>query len=494
MRSKLALGPISSRCRLIRPTIPKTIAYPARGFPLQSLHLSNRILRRGYTSSKDGDIELVEGPTERYNALTKEGAIRDDCFQRDVVNRLQALYDQLKSYTPSSITQPLEDLKPTRKPWSLFRISKPKIEMTDCPKGIYLWGDVGCGKTMLMNMFYSTIPPSPPSPLTKKRIHFHAFMQDVHRRAHALKRDHGSDFDAIPLLAAALAKEARVFCFDEFQVVDVADAMLLRRLLEILVSYGVVFLITSNRAPDDLYKNGIQRSSFIPCIDLLKDRCQVICLNSPTDYRRISRLQSDVYYSPLDAGAEIHAQKWFEYFADPKQPARPTSHTIWNRQVPVPKASGRVAQFKFAELFDRPLSAADYLELTRHYDVFVVTEIPYLTIRSKDIARRFITFIDAVYESKARLIATSAAPFSKLFIDEDQVNATKNGNDGINQSRASIISDNDVDDSLREMMDDMDLSAETLKSLSGDEERFAFARALSRLHQMSSMNWLDGLE
>ncbi|KAK9470856.1 AFG1-like ATPase-domain-containing protein [Dipodascopsis tothii] len=434
----------------------------------------------------------LEGPTERYNTLTREGKLRDDEFQRGVVTRLQTLHEELQKYVPEDVPVPeVGDLKPKKGFWGLFQSAPVQISPQEAaqkahvPLGIYLWGDVGCGKTMLMNMFYSTLEPSPPSLLTKKRIHFHAFMQDVHKRAHALKVQHGAELDAIPLLASELAREARVFCFDEFQVIDVADAMLLRRLMESLVSYGVVFLITSNRAPDDLYKNGIQRQSFVPCIQLLKDRCHVICLDSPTDYRRISRPISNVYYSPLDAGAKDHAEKWFEYFADPKDPPHPASHTIWGREVRVPKASGKVAQFSFSDLFDHPLSAADYLELARQYTAFVVTDIPVMTIRSKDIARRFITFIDSIYESKGRLVATSAAPFANLFVDDDPMAAKK---------PADGAAPGHVDDELRAMMDNLGLSSDSLKSLSGDEERFAFARALSRLQQMSSTNWLEGEE
>lgn len=269
------------------------------------------------------------------------------------------------------------------------------------PQGLYLYGDVGTGKTMLMNMFYHTLPPNIHS---KKRIHFHQFMQDTHRRLHKLKMEHGGEFDAIPYVAADIAEEASVLCFDEFQCTDVADAMILRRLLECIISHGVILVCTSNRHPDDLYKNGIQRESFIPCIKLLDTKLEVVNLNSPTDYRKLDRPSSGVYFSPVGPKSLAHANKWFAYLGDPKDPPHPTSHMIWGREIKVPMASGLAARFTFEELCMQPRSAADYLELMRHYNAFIVTNIPEMNFNMKDLARRFITFIDAVYESRVRII------------------------------------------------------------------------------------------
>lgn len=396
---------------------------------------------------------------------------------------LVELHDGIKRYHPPPIEYPdIETLKPKKGFLSIFSRDKqsniPHIDLSTVPKGIYLYGDVGCGKTMLMDMFYSTIPTTV---LSKRRIHFHAFMQDVHKRNHALKSEHGADLDTIPFLAAALADESRVFCFDEFQVVDVADAMILRRLFEALIHHGVVFVITSNRAPDDLYKNGIQRQSFIPCIELIKERLQVICLDSPTDYRRIERPLKNVYHSPLDSGAKIHEEKWFNYFANPRDPPHPATHTIWGRELKVPKASGKVAQFTFEQLCGQPMSAADYLELARNYQAFVVTDIPIMTMSNKDKARRFITFLDAVYESKGKLIATSEVPFANILVDDRKKDATVSAS--TSDLESDMNSDEGIEDSLRE-----------LHMFSGDEEVFAFARALSRLQQMSSAQWVDADE
>lgn len=172
------------------------------------------------------------------------------------------------------------------------------------------------------------------------------------------------------------------------------------RLLETLMSHGVVLVTTSNRHPDDLYKNGIQRQSFIPCIKLLKTALEVINLNSTTDYRKIPRPPSGVYHHPLDISAARHADKWFAYLGDPNDPPHPAVHEVWGREVQVPLASGKAARFTFDELIGRATGAADYLELMRSYEAFIVTDVPGMTLRQRDHARRFITFIDAVYESR----------------------------------------------------------------------------------------------
>ncbi|KOS17448.1 Protein AFG1 [Escovopsis weberi] len=357
-----------------------------------------------------------------------------------------------------------------------------------------------------MDLFYDTLPGSVK---TKTRVHFHNFMQEVHKRLHQLKMRHGDEVDVVPFVAAEIAQQGNVLCFDEFQCTDVATAMILRRLLEGLMSHGVVLVTTSNRHPDELYKNGIQRESFIPAIKLLKDRLHVINLDSPTDYRKIPRPPSGVYHTRLDQHAGQHAEKWFRFLGDAEAPEpRPEIQRVWGRDILVPRVSGRCAWFTFEELIRQPKSAADYLELVRKYDAFVVTEVPSMTIRERDLARRFITFIDAVYEGNAKLVLTTEKPLAELFISRDEIAEsllTANSDASITTSSSSSSNNNDSNNDsrqvdARDVMEDLPNNVGKLKDsalFAGEEEAFAFARALSRLTQMESREWVErglGLE
>lgn len=432
------------------------------------------------------------GPIPEYDRRVETGRLRNDEHQRGIIQNLQDLHDKLRNYTAPPVQHPtLESLKPVKKSlFSIFGGSSPKKPIgkipDNLPSGLYLYGDVGSGKTMLMDLFYDTLPPSVKS---KTRIHFHNFMQDVHKRLHKIKMEHGNDIDGVPYIAADIAQQGNVLCFDEFQCTDVADAMILRRLLESLMSHGVVLVTTSNRHPDELYKNGIQRESFVPAIELLKHRLNVINLDSPTDYRKIPRPPSDVYHVGLDKEAQAHSEKWFRFLGDPDQPEpRPETQTVWGREIHVPRVSGRAAWFTFDELIRQPKSAADYLELVRSYEAFIVTDIPGMTHQQRDLARRFITFIDAVYEGNAKLVLTTEKPLTELFVSRDEI-AESLMKQGVKHEHANKVASQDLEH-----------SADALKEtnlFAGSEEAFAFARALSRLRHMESKEWVErgmGLE
>ncbi|SPO34955.1 related to AFG1 - ATPase family gene [Pseudozyma flocculosa] len=502
------------------------LPHPRKSLPRRSTTLVPSPHRPLSTSSRSRSAATStakaprDDPTTRYQALVDSGVLRDDAHQRSIVEVLQGLHDELRTYKQGPVPDPDEAIKPKSRgllSWLPFVGGSghgsgddhhPIAVPEGVPKGLYLYGDVGTGKSMLMDLFYDTLPPNVTG---KRRIHFHQFMIEAHKRAHYYKsKTHrpsgivmmmsnptalpssskassssssssaapaGEESDAIEAVAREMSRHYSVLCFDEFQVTDIADAMILRGLLERIAAYGTVCVMTSNRHPDDLYKNGIQRSSFLPAIELLKRQYRVTDLNSGTDYRKQPRALSKVYFSPLDVANRREFDKIFDALTsdpdDPVQASRPL--TIWGRTLKVPLSTSKVARFTFDELCGTPKSAADYIELCSRFNTVFVDAVPRMGLHQRDLARRFITFIDAAYESKTKLLASSEVPILQIF----------SGDKGQDKPTA---------DQMRALMDDLGLTMDDLGGspiFTGDEELFAFARVISRLTEMGTKQYAE---
>ncbi|KDQ15343.1 hypothetical protein BOTBODRAFT_624928 [Botryobasidium botryosum FD-172 SS1] len=426
----------------------------------------------------DAFLTALDTPTARYRQLISKGVLRQDDHQKGIIAKLQKLNDELKGYQlPAIPSRSLTDSFGATSFFSRLLVRPAPAPApssqgySNSPKSLYLYGSVGTGKSMLMDLFHDTLRTH-----SKERIHFHAFMVDVHKRVHRLKMQ-GGEGDLAKDVAREVARGSSVVCFDEFQVTDIADAMILRRLLEELLGLGVVFVMTSNRHPDDLYKNGIQRASFIPCIELIKRRFDIIDLDSGTDYRKIPRELSSVYLSPIDKSTNEAFEQKFADITEGQEIRQNRALPIWGRTLTVPESTTNVAKFDFKDLCGAPLSAADYLEVTKSFGTVFVSNVPRMGLGQKDMARRFITFIDACYESKTILYILSEVPIFEAFSDD----------------RSKLSSE--TTDHMRSAMDELGLSSDVVSSSSiftGDEEIFAFARACSRLVQMGTKSWVEG--
>ena len=344
-----------------------------------------------------------------YQALISSGAIEPDAAQEQAVEAFAELEQRLVSY------------KPVRKQGLLVRLFADKENGR--PRGLYVHGEVGRGKTMLMDLFFQQSPVE-----HKRRAHFHEFMADVHERIHGYRqniaRGEIADADVIALTANAIFDEAWLLCFDEFHVTDIADAMILGRLFAKLFDLGTVVVATSNVAPDELYKGGLNRALFLPFIAQIEQHMDVLRLDARTDFRLEKLVGVKMWLVPADRAADAALDKaWAKMTGN--APCKPRDIPIKGRVLHVPCASHGVARFSFRDLCEMPLAASDYLRLAHDYHTIMIDHIPVMDYAERNAAKRFIALIDTLYDNAVKLMASAAADPVSLYLAREGYEANE---------------------------------------------------------------------
>ncbi len=348
----------------------------------------------------------MSSPQRAYQDLVSSGKINADPAQARAMALLNTLGEDLLSYSNQMGKQG----------WAARLGLGGKKQKP--PKGLYLWGGVGRGKSMIMDLFFDHVPIE-----NKQRVHFHAFMQEVHRRIHAFREAQkagkvSDGKDPVPALARVIHERAWLLCFDEFHVTDIADAMILGRLFEAFFDLGMVVVTTSNRHPKELYKDGLQRERFLPFIDLIQDRMNVYEVSAVRDYR-LERLQGmEAYITPNGVKASSKLEQDFESLTIGAQP-RPMGLDVNGRVVEIPRTAEGVAIMDFADMCAKPLGPGDYLAVARRFHTVILKDIPKLGPHNRDVAKRFVTLVDALYEAKTNLICSAAVAPNELYTEGD---------------------------------------------------------------------------
>jgi cell division protein ZapE len=342
-----------------------------------------------------------------YQALVSSGAIEADAAQAEAAEAFARLEQRLASY------------KPVRKQGLLGRLFADKNGAP--PRGLYVYGDVGRGKTMLMDLFFQHSPV-----VHKRRAHFHEFVAEVHERIYGFRqniaRGEIAEGDVIALTAASIFDEAWLLCFDEFHVTDITDAMILGRLFSKLFELGTVVVATSNVAPEDLYKGGLNRALFLPFIAQIAEHMDVLRLEARTDFRLEKLVGVKMWLVPADQAADAALDRaWAKMTGN--APCKPRDISIKGRILHVPCSANGVARFSFADVCEKPLAASDYLRLARDYHTIIIDRIPVMDYENRNAAKRFIALIDTLYDNAVKLMASAEADPLSLYVATDGVEA-----------------------------------------------------------------------
>lgn len=463
---------------------------------------------------------LPTGPvTAAYELKVDAGEVRRDDEQVALAAKLDALHESLISLPPIPVhTEDLTSSGPrllARPMTSALSFVRKKFHLWSSgppPLGIYIHGPVGVGKSFLMDLFYAsvTVPDDDScsknnshkhAKITKRRVHFHEFMLDVHHRIFVYKQKHPRD-DALPIIAQQLAQEAQLLCFDEFQVTDVADAMILKRLFLLLLDWNVVVVATSNRPPDALYKGGINRSLFLPFIDMLTDTFDIISMeDSSVDYRLETRSDGQSYFwSNKDVSGNtnnnIQGQLEEIFGGTASETNAEIIPVLFGRNVKVARLNDRCAWFDFSELCYQPLGAADYISLCCRFPVIIMERVPQLDANHLNEARRFVTLIDACYKSRTRLVLAAQVPLDELFVDFEAYVESDDGDGelivsekGGNSSSFATTMIRTKEGEYYEWSATGRIGVSLAQFSSANDLAFSFRRAASRLVEMGGKAW-----
>jgi cell division protein ZapE len=356
---------------------------------------------------------MPDSPIKRYRALLSTGQLQPDAAQAHAAEALEQLYRALKSYRPRGR--------------GLFGLVR-RANGASPPRGLYIHGDVGRGKSVLMDLFFAS------ATTRKRRVHFNAFMAETHQRIHEWRslspRERGrrpefvreAGDDPIAPVAKRILAEATLLCLDEFQVTDIADAMILGRLFEKLFAWGAVIVVTSNTAPGRLYEGGLNRQLFLPFVALIKDRLEMVELNGPRDYRLERMAGLNVYNTPLGPDADAAMNMAWRQLTDGAI-GQPVELEVMQRKLLVPQAAAGVARFTFDALCGEALGAADYLALAQNFHTLLIDRIPRLGPERSNQARRFTLLIDTLYDETIKLVCSAAAPPQDLYVSGDNAEA-----------------------------------------------------------------------